>query len=145
MKGKIPNSREINGVIEKQCNKCGEFKTLDNYYKNIAYYLGTQHECKQCMSLYFKNRNTKDRNRSVTLSKYGLDNESYNAMYQRQGGKCAICEIKLDLLHIDHNHETKVVRGLLCNPCNNALGLFRDDIGILQKAIDYLFGFSIPQ
>ena len=40
--------------------------------------------------------------------------------------------------HIDHNHKTGVIRGVLCRNCNSALGLFQDDTEILEKAIRYL-------
>lgn len=41
-------------------------------------------------------------------------------------------------LDIDHCHETGIIRSLLCNRCNQALGLFKDDIESLKKAINYL-------
>jgi len=43
-------------------------------------------------------------------------------------------------LAIDHDHLTGLIRGLLCPKCNQALGLFDDNIGNLQKAIEYLEG-----
>ena len=53
---------------------------------------------------------------------------------------CAICnQTEPDRkLCIDHDHVTGKVRGLLCNPCNTALGLFKDNLTHLQRAIDYL-------
>ena len=41
-------------------------------------------------------------------------------------------------LHIDHDHKTGKVRGLLCHGCNTAIGLMKDDVNILTKAIEYL-------
>lgn len=44
----------------------------------------------------------------------------------------------LDSVAIDHDHVTGNIRGLLCNGCNKGLGLFKDDVNILQKAKEYL-------
>lgn len=62
--------------------------------------------------------------------------------YQIQQGRCAICErhesdLKLSLL-ADHDHESKIFRGLLCNECNAGLGLLGDSRGRLKKALKYL-------
>lgn len=93
-----------------------------------------------------------------SLTKYGLTKDDYRAMYQAQGGKCAICKefappIKLcrssnyedpaPPLVVDHDHEREAegrasVRGLLCTPCNTALGMLKDDLERLDAAWDYL-------
>lgn len=41
-------------------------------------------------------------------------------------------------LAVDHNHETGQIRGLLCSNCNRAIGLLRDDAGLMRKAADYV-------
>ena len=56
--------------------------------------------------------------------RYGLTTEQVEAMRATQDGACAICEAKPERLSIDHCHETGRVRGLLCAPCNRALGFF---------------------
>lgn len=58
----------------------------------------------------------------------------------RQGGKCDICGIskKEDRLHVDHDHATGRIRGLLCHRCNSMLGLARDDTTILANGVKYL-------
>ena len=43
---------------------------------------------------------------------------------------------------IDHNHETNIVRGLLCHNCNVGLGHFKDSVGYLKEAINYLEGYK---
>lgn len=92
------------------------------------------------------------------LTKYGLTPEDYNALYEVQNGLCAICKepgkrypIRLTKppaternkrLHIDHNHATNKIRGLLCHRCNNMLGFARDNIETLRSAIMYLLVYS---
>jgi hypothetical protein len=85
------------------------------------------------------NRNWKLRN------VYGITPERFDEMYFEQGGKCAICSKELHLnedgyneLHVDHDHATQYVRGLLCSRCNLAIGQFEDSITFLQRAVLYL-------
>lgn len=75
--------------------------------------------------------------------KYNLTLEDYDQMFEAQNGVCAICGgvNKGRRLDVDHNHLTEEIRGLLCNKCNQALGLLRTDkygISLLQKAIKYI-------
>jgi hypothetical protein len=73
--------------------------------------------------------------------KYGMTLRQYEEMLEAQEGRCAICEEppRADIsLHIDHDHATGVVRGLLCFKCNNALGDFADDGDRLIRAANYL-------
>ena len=76
---------------------------------------------------------------------YGLSVDEYEAMLARQKGTCAICgrepsggSTSESRLHVDHCHETGVIRGLLCGNCNHGIGKFKDDIQLLEKAIVYL-------
>lgn len=72
--------------------------------------------------------------------KYGLTLAQFEAMLETQGGTCAICEreqIGMNL-HVDHCHQTGRVRGLLCSPCNTAIGQFGDDPDRLVAAMQYL-------
>jgi hypothetical protein len=73
--------------------------------------------------------------------KYGITIEQYDEMLKAQGGVCAICRKARPegrTLHVDHDHETGEVRGLLCFRCNNALGDFEEEYELFQKAADYL-------
>jgi|SRR5579864_829080 len=74
---------------------------------------------------------------------YGLTPEQYDAMLASQNGLCAICSrpetsARWTRLSVDHNHTTKVLRGLLCHACNKSLGLMQDSQARLQSAIAYL-------
>lgn len=80
--------------------------------------------------------------RKHTLTKYNLTSEDYIAILESQNNSCAICQKsqndELTPFKIDHNHETKEVRGLLCNSCNAGLGFFKDNIDNINAAIEYL-------
>lgn len=74
---------------------------------------------------------------------YGISVDDYNTILAAQGGRCAICGAtqsggRSKRLHVDHDHGTSNVRGLLCNLCNCAIGYFKEDTGILKSAIEYL-------
>jgi hypothetical protein len=67
--------------------------------------------------------------------------------YKREtGGLCDICGgVPTGIgLCIDHDHETGMVRGLLCNGCNIGLGGFRDNPRLLIRAADYLRDPTLP-
>jgi hypothetical protein len=66
--------------------------------------------------------------------------DDYLALKDLQGDVCAICgkERTERFWSVDHNHETGSVRGLLCQNCNALLGMAKDDIRVLQSAIEYL-------
>ena len=82
-----------------------------------------------------------------TFRTYGLTPEACASMLAGQDGKCAICRTtspgkgrggRESRWSVDHNHTTNAIRGLLCRSCNAAIGLLREDVKILQAAIDYL-------
>ncbi len=80
--------------------------------------------------------------------RYGITLADYNRMYEEQDGLCAICRReearvdhrsrKVSRFAVDHDHETSAVRGLLCHRCNNGLGTFDDDLGVMRAAILYV-------
>lgn len=74
--------------------------------------------------------------------KFGLTIERYDEMLVNQGGRCAICRLLSTesprRFHVDHDHVTGIVRGLLCYRCNTGIGVFRDDVVHLRSAIKYL-------
>ena len=61
-------------------------------------------------------------------------------MLDQQKGKCAICNQEMEKPYVDHCHNTKKIRGLLCVNCNFGLGSFKDNPKLLMKAIKYLGG-----
>lgn len=130
----------------KVCKKCNIEKELDQFSNIISKdKVYKQSNCKKCRSEY---RNLKRRlnpeiesfrKRKQTLrSKYGIELEEYDKMYNDQKGCCKICNKSYKLLNVDHCHSTGLVRGLLCKVCNTSLGGFKDSIESLESAIRYL-------
>lgn len=75
------------------------------------------------------------------LRTYGITLEQYDEMLEAQGGVCRICggtNPEGKRLHVDHGHDSGLVRGLLCNGCNTGLGLFKENVASLAAAIVYL-------
>jgi len=68
---------------------------------------------------------------------YGLTLEAFDALLAFQGGGCAICG-RTNADNVDHDHETGRVRGILCFPCNVAIGLLQDDEERALSAAAYI-------
>lgn len=75
---------------------------------------------------------------------YGISPEEYDAMLLQQDNRCAICKREFEESpHLDHDHDSGWVRGLLCGSCNHAIGLFQEDIVRIQESIEYLIA-NVP-
>lgn len=72
--------------------------------------------------------------------RYGMTVSEYRALVHRQQERCALCMARAPLLKVDHDHRTGVVRGLLCDRCNRALGMMHDDPSKFTRAISYMDG-----
>jgi len=72
------------------------------------------------------------------LYEYGLTQDEYLELLRQQGGTCPICGGEPDPFVVDHDHRTGAVRGLLCGPCNRALGHLQDQAGLCRAAAEYL-------
>ena len=119
------------GGLVTTCKDCGEEKSLDEFYmrpngKPLSY-------CKECAKARTRSRYRKDVATHAHRArvghyrrKYGITVEQFDEMYEKQGGKCFICE-KEEATHVDHCHDSGDVRALLCNGCNSAIGLFKED------------------
>ncbi len=81
--------------------------------------------------------NPDKRKAQVRKFHYGIDDDTFKAIRSAQDGRCKLCN-KETSGHVDHDHATGQVRGLLCGNCNRALGLFREDPKTLFRAISYL-------
>jgi len=98
-------------------------------------------------SAKFRKRNPdlikNNKRKALLLKKYNITLEEYDSLLLKQDHKCAICSSDMaqsnkQYLCVDHCHTTGKVRGLLCDKCNMGLGLFQDNIELLQNSITYL-------
>lgn len=140
----------------KRCTKCGVEKPLSAYGKQPGGRYGLHPRCKECRraqereryagnrdEILAKQKAARPRKRVTELrrrrqQRYGLTPEQYEEMYDEQHGRCAICGERLAVLCVDHDHATGAIRGLLCSPCNLAVGFLRDDPARARAAALYL-------
>jgi|ERR1700677_2942775 len=120
----------------KACTKCTKVKPLSAFYKK-----GKESHCKVCKKEH--RLATPDvSKRSYLKYFHDISLEFYNELYAKQDGKCAICskpQIEFTkALAVDHDHASRKIRGLLCGPCNRAIGLLKDNSNIVGKAFLYL-------
>lgn len=122
----------------RRCPDCGEEKPPDDFYRRRSRPQGRQHFCKECSKARSRANHNPERKRVQHLRRtYGISLVQEQEMRERQGGACGICRTA-PATHVDHHHETGAVRGLLCNPCNVAIGLLREDIATMENAIVWL-------
>jgi hypothetical protein len=123
----------------KKCIRCQESKELLKFGNHPTARDGKRNQCEACRYQLRKARpGHQDQQRYWNLvGRYGITPEEYSAMETGQGKRCKICQEETKLF-VDHNHETGMVRGLLCHHCNTMLGLAKDSPQILEGAIAYL-------
>jgi len=142
----------------KTCSKCRILQSTQNFYRGICKD-GLASWCKPCMRKLNKKWRQQNKNkvkksndhynntpfakalkRASHLQKtYGLSTVQYHDIFYNQNGCCAICQrLFTSQPFVDHDHKTKVVRGLLCLQCNSGLGYFKDKAELLEKALEYL-------
>ncbi len=138
---------------KKLCTKCSKIKSIEEFHNDRQRPGGKFTWCKPCANAYtkpIKKRHRANRDspflrtsRRWRDKKYFGSITIFDELIEQQGGKCAICDTPHDdrtvpRFAIDHCHERKVIRGVLCQNCNKALGNARDSIEILQRMIEYL-------
>lgn len=139
--------------IEKYCPKCKQTKPAECFgIRGNAKYLKSY--CYDCEAVEWRNRRKAYKERYPDQMRaqqaradlrvnHGITLAQYDEILSAQGGGCAICGAAKpskhrERLYIDHNHETGVIRGLLCDNCNRGIGHLGEDIERLLKAVEYL-------
>jgi len=103
---------------------------------NQWYFKTHPEEYKQAGLKWRSNNKEKLRNKALKEN-FGITLEEFRERLSKQDGLCAICSLEPGT-HLDHNHATGKIRGILCNTCNRGLGLFKDNRSVLDNAIRYL-------
>jgi len=121
----------------KVCSRCKKRQSPYNFRPSRKSGDGLYSWCKDCDREYHKkyHREHKSPERLDYLTnwrlqeKFNLTLEEYERMFEEQKGVCAICSNppKNNRLHVDHDHDTGKIRGLLCAPCNSFLGRINED------------------
>ena len=123
--------------IIRECG-CGIVATwedeLELFAPDITQPYGRKNKCHACRK--------KQRRENGLMSAYGITLDEYTKILMTQDGKCKLCLTDKPggkgVFHVDHNHNTGHIRGLLCHGCNTGLGLFGDSADRLKAAAYYL-------
>lgn len=148
--GTLYCDRLCRGTVEKRIRAVATHCTNGHELteENIRYDKKGNWVCKVChrgWSSKFKSKYEKPDHASHILRTFGLTIEDYEAILDAQDGACAIClqpPGKMNL-SVDHCHKTGMVRGLLCQLCNLALGQFGDNLQKLRSACYYLEDYGV--
>lgn len=142
--------------MSKQCRKCNQHKEKTEFYSSKKNSDGLHSWCKSCSHNNTKRHRLENPGSAYKASKkwikrnpeqvednrlryhYGIGLGEYKEILQKQTGTCAICKKTHHKMCVDHCHITNKVRGILCDPCNKALGLFRDDPSLCEETTRYL-------
>jgi len=153
-------------LLRRKCRTCLLDKPIEMFSVNSQKLKTYQYSCKECSTLYAKQRYILNKEkiklqqklyyknnkksclersrRSVLKNSFNLSEDDLIKMKECSNYSCEICGQKEEelnrSLHIDHNHITGKVRGLLCFKCNSAIGKLNCDITVenLLNAIDYI-------
>lgn len=133
---------------EKLCRGCNVVLPIDSFSIRTERRNGRRSRCRQCCARTYKEyaeKNPGRSRRSNLKSKYGISEEQYFDMLSKQGDKCGLCtnmesgSATSPWMHVDHNHVTGEIRGLLCHNCNIAIGMIEKnniDLDLIRKWIE---------
>src|SRR3972149_6865964 len=123
-------------------------KAAKQQYDRMYYQSNKEHIKAQVRAYAQRNRvKVRAQNRDYSRKNLSLFTPAeYAERFLTQGGRFAIClvEVRNRSLHADHCHATGIKRGLLCMPCNTALGAFRENPEVLRRALSYIEQYLAP-
>ncbi len=138
--GKTVRTRVSVPAGMKRCPACTEVKVVEEFPRNRSALGGRGGYCKLCHNAKGKATYTRlyGGTRHYHLQRrYGISAARVDDLVSQQSGVCAIGQ-EAPAAHVDHEHLTGKVRGVLCFNCNGGLGQFRDRPDVLKRAVAYL-------
>lgn len=130
-----------------RCRRCHEEKPVSDFQRDARLPGGRRLRCRACYNarrwLWRRESPTFRRShwRLHLKKKYGITPEDYDALLSSQSGRCAACGQEPrppTRFHLDHDHATGKIRGILCHHCNNALGFTGDSLERLRLLVAYM-------
>ncbi|WP_285624629.1 endonuclease VII domain-containing protein [Actinoallomurus iriomotensis] len=124
----------------RYCPQCDEIRPLSAFGSNRSKKDGLATYCRPChnrLTVANKVKNHGSERSYLLKYRYGLTEDEVAEIIDGQASVCLIC-LRARSLHVDHDHATGEVRGLICFSCNGALGQFRDGPAVIREAVDYL-------
>jgi Recombination endonuclease VII len=137
--------REVRAAVQlpdghRHCPDCGKVLPLEDFPRNKNGRSGYGSYCKPCHNKRGRDSRIKNHGGSRNYhlkARYKINEQEFHGILLAQRGGCGICGAP-DPEHVDHDHVTGQVRGILCFNCNGGLGQFKDNIATMRNAIDYL-------
>jgi hypothetical protein len=127
--------------VTKTCSRCKTVRPLEEFSPHKKARDKRNSWCKPCFRVYNRTRKARRTQREIRAEGlrhwHKLSIEQYEEMADLQGGRCAACGSDSEL-HVDHDHASGRVRGLLCGPCNRGLGMLREDAGRILGLLRYV-------
>lgn len=139
-KGNAPSRRNLGSIINstscRVCSTCKNIFPIDEFAKS-----NHKNRCNKCQINMKKH--------SALLKKYKITLNKWNEIVESQGGGCAICG-EIEKLCVDHDHSCcsgnqtcgNCIRGIICDKCNRAIGLMKNNPFILKNASKYLYEYE---
>jgi hypothetical protein len=133
-----------------ECKPCNLAAKRERYARDPAKHISKvkrwQQDNAESLNAYRREYNARpERKRALRDAYYrrtfGISADDFDALLAEQGGGCAICGCVPEReasLHVDHDHLSGEIRGILCIGCNQGLGQFRDDPDLLERAAGYV-------
>ena len=134
----------------KPCNICGEIKPLEEFSPDSQNRDRRRGICKVCTNRRAKEwqaahpeRKSANYRKWMLRKRYGITPEQFDDLLAAQDGCCACCGTdtaggQYGTFHVDHDHTTGKIRGLLCYPCNTGIGKLGDTLEGVERAASYM-------